>query len=407
MRSIFHIDANSAYLSWTAVQLQEEGYSIDIREVPSAIAGNPENRHGIILAKSILAKKYGITTGESLFEAKKKCPQLMVFPPDHDLYQSKSNAMFQILSEYSPVIQRYSIDECFLDYTESIRRFGEPVQVAYLIKERMKKELGFSVNIGVSVNKLLAKMGSELEKPDKVHTLYPDEIKKKLWPLPVSELFMVGRATVKKLKKINIETIGDLAKTDPLLLQAILKSHGNLIWNYANGIDESKVIPNQEVMQKGIGNSTTMAFDVTEKEEAFKVILGLTECVSMRLRKLGYKARLVSISLKTTDFVKYSHQIQLQHGIDTTSEIYKHACILFEQCWKGEPLRLLGVTVSDFTKEETQQLSLFDIKESGESQQLEKTLDSIREKFGDGAIMRGVFASGQMNSRSKSGVRVR
>lgn len=397
LRSIFHIDANSAYLSWTAVSLLEKAYPIDIREVPAVISGNPENRHGIILAKSIPAKKFGISTGESLFEAKKKCPEVLVFPPDYDLYLSSSNAMFEILNEYTPRIQRYSIDECFLDYTESIRSFGEPIEVAYLIKERMKKELGFSVNIGVSVNKLLAKMGSELKKPDRVHTLYPNEIENKLWPLPVGELFMVGRATVKKLKKININTIGALAKTDPLLLQTILKSHGLLIWNYANGIDDSQVIPNHEIIQKGIGNSTTIAYDITEKAEAMKVILGLTERVSMRLRKFGAMASLISISIKTDSFVRYSHQIQLQHNINTTSEIYKYACMLFNQCWKGEPIRHLGVSVSNFCNKEMQQLSLFDLRDREELEQLEKAIDKIRQRFGDRAIMRAVFTNGQVD----------
>jgi DNA polymerase-4 len=210
VRKIFHIDANSAYLSWSAAAMLEQGYPMDIREIPAAIAGNPLNRHGIILARSIPAKKYGITTGQSLFEARQKCPELAMYPPDYDLYMLCSNAMYDILLEYSPLVERYSIDECFLDYTSSESKFGDPLEVAYEIKERIKAELGFTVNMGISSNKLLAKMGSELKKPDQIHTLWLEEIEKKMWPLPVRELFMVGRATSQKLQKININTIGEL-----------------------------------------------------------------------------------------------------------------------------------------------------------------------------------------------------
>lgn len=398
MNYIFHIDANSAYLSWTAAAMLEKGFPIDIREVPSVISGDPENRHGIILAKSIPSKKFGIHTGESLFEAKQKCPNLMVFPPDYNLYLSCSDAMYGILSEYSSLIQRYSVDECFLDYSASQNRFGDPVEIAYKIKDRIKKELGFTVNIGVSSNKLLAKMGSELKKPDRVHTLFPDEIEKKLWPLPVGELFMVGRATVKKLNRININTIGDLAKADPLHMKSLLKSHGQLIWSYANGIDPSSVVLNSEIIQKGVGNSTTIAFDVTDKKQAYMIILALTERVAMRLRRLGYMASLVSVSVKTDSFIRYSHQLQLQNSINTTSEIYHYACMLFDHCWKGEPIRHLGVSVSDFSATDSQQLSIFDSQDAQKNQKIDKTVDGIRRKFGDRAIIRGTFANGEINA---------
>ncbi len=398
MRSIFHIDANSAYLSWTAVSMLEKGYSTDIREIPAVIAGDPENRHGIILAKSIPAKAYGIGTGESLFEARRKCPGLAVFPPDYNLYMKCSDAMFDVLSRYSPQIQRYSVDECFMDYTLSEKKFGPPLETAHRIRQQMKEELGFTVNIGLSCNKLLAKMGSELKKPDRVHTLYPEEMERKMWPLPVGELFMVGRATARKLNRININTIGDLARSDPHHMKALLKSHGLLIWSYANGIDDSEVVPNSEILQKGIGNSTTTKYDVTDRKEAFKVLLALTEKVAMRLRKSGCRASLVSISLKTDGFIRYSHQLQLQDHIDTTSDIYSYVCRLFDQCWKGEPLRHLGVSVSNLSKQEDCiQLSLFDSGNSEKNQKLDEAVDKIRERYGEEAIMRGVFT----NSDSK------
>jgi DNA polymerase-4 len=397
MRKIFHIDANSAYLSWTAVALLEKGYPVDIREIPAAISGNPLNRHGIILARSIPAKKYGITTGQSLFEARQKCPKLAVYPPDYDLYMLCSNAMYQILLEYSPIVERYSIDECFMDYTLSESKFGSPIEIAYEIKERMKKELGFTVNIGVSSNKLLAKMAGELKKPDMVHTLWPEEIEKKMWPLPVGELFMVGGATRRKLQRININTIGDLAKSDPHHMKVLLKSHGTLIWHLANGLDDSEVTLNSDIIQKGVGNSTTIAYDVIDSGEARAILLALTERVAMRLRRLGYLASLVAVSVKTDGFIRYSHQMKLRSSINTTTEIYDYACILFDQCWKGEPIRHLGVHVSDFQTADIRQCSMFDKKDVEKLQTLDKVVDRIRGKYGTRSIIRGRFVNGNIN----------
>lgn len=394
MRSIFHIDANSAYLSWTAIAMLENGYGTDIREIPAVISGDPKNRHGIILAKSIPAKAYGIGTGESLFEAKMKCPDIAIFPPDYALYMKCSDAMYDVLDRYSPKIERYSVDECFMDYTLSQKKFGPPLETAYKIKEQIKKELGFTVNIGLSCNKLLAKMGSELKKPDRVHTLYPGEMEKKMWPLPVGELFMVGRATVRKLNRININTIGDLALSDSHHMKALLKSHGILVWSYANGIDDSEVIPNSEIPQKGIGNSTTTKYDVDDRHEAGKVLLALTEKVAMRLRKSDNMASLVSISLKTDSFIRYSHQLQLQHYIDNTSEIYEYVCRLFDECWKGEPLRHLGVAVSGLSgRDQCAQLSLFDRKGTERDRRIDAAVDKVRLRYGEESIIRGVFAN--------------
>lgn len=397
MKVIFHIDANSAYLSWTAAAMLEKGYKIDIREIPSVISGNPLNRHGIILAKSIPAKKYGIKTGESLFEAIRKCPNLKVFPPDYDLYMCCGNGMYNILLEYSPIVERYSIDECFLDYTSSLGHLGDPIKVAQEIKERIKNELGFTVNIGVSSNKLLAKMGGELKKPDLVHTLWPEEIREKMWPLPVGELFMVGRATMEKLLKINIRTIGDLARSDPNHMKALLKSHGVLIWDFANGIDNTEVILNSEIPQKSVGNSCTINHDVTDQSEALMILLALTERVSMRLRRLGYTASLVSVSIKTDSFLRYSHQLKLVNSIGTTSEIYEHVCLLFDACWRGEPIRHLGVSVSGFRNMEVRQLSFFDRDDSEKLQALDKAVDKIRMKYGDRSIVRGAFINSDIN----------
>ena len=397
MKKIFHIDANSAYLSWSAAAMLEKGYPIDIREIPAVISGNPLNRHGIILAKSIPAKKYGIATGQSLFEAKQKYPELAVFPPDYDLYMLCSNAMYHMLLEYSPIVERYSIDECFLDYTASQGKFGDCLEVAHEIKERIKEELGFTVNIGLSSNKLLAKMGSELKKPDRIHTLWPEEMETKMWPLPVGELFMVGRATSKKLQEININTIGDLAKSNPHHMKALLKSQGLLVWNFANGIDDSEVTLNSSIIQKGVGNSTTISYDVTDRAEAYAILLALTERVAMRLRRLGYMASLVSVSVKTDGFIRYSHQLKLQNSINTTTEIYEYACALFDQCWKGEPIRHLGVRVSDFQLSDARQYSMFDKRDVDKLQSLDKVVDKIRGKYGTRSIIRGRFVNGNIN----------
>ena len=398
MRTIFHIDANSAYLSWTAAAMLEKGYPIDIREIPSVISGDPLNRHGIILAKSMSAKKYGIATGQSLFEAKQKYPELAVYPPNYDLYMLCSNAMYHILLEYSPLVERYSIDECFLDYTASQSKFGDPLEAAYKIKDRIKKELGFTVNIGVSCNKLLAKMAGELKKPDQIHTIWPEEMEKKMWPLPVGELFMVGRATAQKLQKININTIGDLAKADPNHMKALLKSPGLMVWEFANGMDDSQVTLNSDIIQKGVGNSTTISHDVTDRTEALMILLALTERVAMRLRRLGYMSSLVSVSVKTDGFIRYSHQMKLHNCINSTTEIYEYVCILFDQCWKGEPIRHLGVHVSDFQISDARQYSLFDKGDAEKLQALDKVVDRIREKYGTRSIIRGRFANGNINA---------
>ena len=390
---VFHVDANSAYLSWTAAAMLERGCESDIREIPSAIAGDPENRHGIILAKSVPAKKYGIKTGESIYEARKKCPGLQVFAPDYDLFLQCSDAMYDILYEYTPVIQRYSVDECFCDMTGSLEAAGDPVRAACEIKERIKNELGFTVNIGIGRNKLCAKMAGELRKPDMVHTLWPDELQEKLWPLPVRELFMVGRATERKLIKYNIRTIGDLAKANPVFLRSILKSHGQLVYEYANGIDDSPVTVNSEIIRKGIGNGLTYPYDMETEEEIFIEALALCERVGSRLRKLNRTAGLVSVYLRSSNLSGYSHQVKLHRCIDTTTEIYETAIQFIREMWKGEPIRAMSISVAELLHDEHVQLSIFDRKDREKAERLDRTVDEIRNMFGDGSIFRGTFAN--------------
>jgi DNA polymerase IV len=303
-----------------------------------------------------------------------------------------SNTLYDLVKEYSPVLQRFSIDEMFLDYTGLEPHFGDPVTAAHLIKDHIHRELGFTVNIGISHNKLLAKVAGDLKKPDMVHTLWPEEIPKKMWPLPVGDLFMVGRKTLKKLLDLNISTIGELANTDRKLLEMKLKSHGNLIWCYANGLDESPIHSGYFLQMKGIGNSTTIRFDVTDYKTAYKVLLSLTESVAFRLRAAKSCCRVVSVEIRTSELNSYSHQRRLYNATNITNEIYRNVVSLFGEAWKGEKIRHLGVRVTDLCCDEYMQSSIFDETNADKKQALDAAIDIIREKYGNTAVMRAVFA---------------
>lgn len=285
---IFHIDVNSAYLSWTAVEQLKNGADVDIRTIPAIIGGDRESRHGIVLAKSPSAKKFGIRTGEPVVNAFRKCPNLHMDPPNHRMYREYSRRLMDFLKTYTPEIEQVSVDECYMDFTGIAQRFSSPVEAAYEIKARVYEKFGFTVNVGISTNKLLAKMASDFEKPNRVHTLFPEEVKEKMWPLPVSELFMAGKSSVAILEKLEIRTIGELAQTDPKLLEFHLKSHGRTLWEFANGIGDAKV-QSEETAAKGVGNSTTLPKDVEKAEDAKKVLFSLAESVGKRLRKQGRK----------------------------------------------------------------------------------------------------------------------
>lgn len=395
---IFHIDVNSAYLSWEATYRLQQGEELDLRTIPSVVGGNESSRHGIVLTKSIPAKKYNIQTGETLYNARIKCPELVVVAPRYWLYVQCSSAMHEILQEYTPNIQRFSVDESFLDFSDMENLYPDYMKLAETIKQRIKDELGFTVNIGISNNKLLAKVASDLKKPDKIHTLFPQEIKEKMWQLPVEDLFMVGRATTPKLHKLNINTIGDLANYDVNILKNILKSHGELIWNYANGIDNSKVRKSNYIDMKGIGNSTTIPFDVEDKETAHKVILSLCETVSMRLRNSGNCCKVVSVSIRGSDLISYSHQKKLITATDSTRKIYEVACLLFDNAWKGNKIRHLGVHITDFCNNDFYQYSILDSFDYDRDRELNKVVDEIRLKYGNKAIMRSCFLNSGLSS---------
>lgn len=401
---IFHIDVNSAFLSWSATQMLENGYDIDIREIPSIIGGDQESRHGIVLAKSVPAKAYGIVTGEPIVNAKRKCPNLAIYPSDHTLYKEKSKAMIDYLKTLTSDIEQVSIDECFLFFTPISANYKSPLDAATKIKDTIYEKFGFTVNIGISDKKILAKMASDFKKPNLVHTLYQSEIQEKMWPLPVSDLFGCGKSSAETLQKLGINTIGDLASADPDILKSHLKSHGYALWQYANGIDDSTVEPIQAAA-KGIGNSHTLSKDATTKEEACNVLLTLADSVSSRLRKAEKYAAMVSVEIKYSDFRQASHQCSLKEPANTATSIYETACVLFDELWDNSPIRLLGIRTSklvDIT--EPTQMSLFDFMNEANSlvsdlastkntskkqKNLEAALDKIREKYGKNAIVRG------------------
>lgn len=391
---IFHIDVNSAFLSWTAIARLQAGEEVDLRLIPSIIGGDTTTRHGVVLAKSIPAKAYGITTGEPVVNAFRKCPNLVFASPDHGMYQHMSKQLMHYLTGICPDIEQVSIDECYMNYSPIASQYTSPEAAAEQLKNAIYDKFKFTVNIGISDKKVLAKMASDFKKPNLVHTLYSWEIREKMWHLPVSSLFMCGKSSVETLRKLGITTIGELAQADPAILSSHLKSHGITLWKYANGDDTSQVLP-EPVKAKGIGNSMTLSTDITTKEEAFRALLTLSESVGRRLRSSNQLAGLVCTEIKYSTFQSVSHQMVLASPTCATNVIYQKACALFEQLWNGTPIRLLGVRTTKLTgKEEPVQLSIFDYStanttSSEKQQKLDSALDSIRNRFGKDAIKRG------------------
>ncbi len=387
-RQILHVDVNNAFLSWTALDMLKHGSEIDIREIPAVIGGDESKRSGIVLAKSMKAKECGVKTAETIYQARIKCPGLKVFPSNFKIYRYYSNQLYQLLLEYTDKIERFSIDECFLDMTHYLMN-DTLLNKGKEINRRVKEELGFTVNVGVAHNKLLAKMASDFTKPDRVHTLFKEEIPSKMWTLPVSELFMLGKRTVPKLYNMQIKTIGDLAKTNKKILQDKFGKHGTMMWEYANGIDNSEV-KYQKEKPKGIGNSVTLPEDISNIDKLEEILLALTEQVTYRLRKQKMLARVVNVQLRTKDFVDTSHQKKLPNATASTKEILEVAKELLEQMYrKGTPIRLIGVRVDDLTDTEEMQISLFnDVAKNEKQEKLDKTIDKLKEKYGYNLITR-------------------
>lgn len=388
-RLIFHIDVNSAFLSWSAVEKLKNGSDVDLREIPSIIGGDIASRHGVVLAKSIPAKAYGIKTGEPVSHALNKCPSLVSEPPDHALYSRCSRQLMELLSSFCPEIEQVSVDECYMDFTNYAKDYPSPVTAATRIKDTVYNTFGFTVNVGISCNKLLAKMASDFQKPNRVHTLFPEEIPAKMWPLPVGELYMAGKSAVAALHKLEIETIGDLAHMDAAILTSHMKSHGRLLWEYANGIDDSPV-ETEAAALKCVGNSTTLPKDAETSQEAKKVLLSLCNQVAGRLKKHGQLAGMVSTELKYASFVKVSHQKQLPAATCDGKILYTAACQLFDELWNGEPIRLIGVRTSKLTEEaEPIQMSLFDLPKTQKEIKADRAMEELKKRFGDNVIKKG------------------
>ncbi len=395
-RVIFHVDANSAFLSWSAAyRVKVLGETTDLREIPSVVAGDKESRHSIILAKSVPAKKYGIHTGEPLFQALEKCPQLAVVPPDYELYVEASRHFVNMLREFSPQVEQYSIDEAWVDMTGTQRIFGAPRLAAEKMRERIWQELGFTVNVGISTNKLLAKMAGDLEKPNKVHTLYPEEMESKMWPLPVRNLFLVGAATERKLKDLGIYTVGDLANADLSVIRKRFGKPGETIWHFANGRNADIVTP-EAAENKGYSNATTTDQDVVSREVGYRVLLSLSETVAMRMRKDGKSGSCVAVHLRTSDFRHFSHQLLLHGATNITSALFQAACQAFDEAWDMQtPLRQLGVQVTRLANEPYQQYDFFSGLNPAQYERklrLDETVDALRDKFGEDIIRRAKFS---------------
>ena len=395
-KQILHVDVNNAFLSWTAVEMLKNGSDIDIREIPAIIGGDETKRSGIVLAKSMKAKECGIKTAQTIYQARAKCPGLKIYPSNFKIYKQYSNKLYELLLQYTDKIERFSIDECFLDMTNYLMQ-DKLENKAKEISRRVKEELGFTVNIGIAPNKLLAKMASDFTKPDRIHTLYKEEIPTKMWPLPVSELFMLGKKTVPKLYNMQIKTIGDLAKTSKETLSKKFGKHGIQMCEYANGIDNSEVQYKKE-KPKGIGNSITLPENVEQIEKLEKILLALAEQVTYRLRKHKMLAKTVNVQLRTNNFEDTSHQGKLDNPTATTKEIYEKAKKLLNQMYhKPMKIRLIGLRVDNLIEKENMQISLFQEPKNDKQEKLDKVVDELKNKYGYNKITR----AGKMNTEIK------
>ena len=387
-RLIMHIDVNNAFLSWTAIYLLERGYKEDIRNTYAIIGGDEKRRAGIVLAKSTPAKKKGIKTAETIYEAKRKCSNLKIFPPNYDFYKQKSKELFSLLSNYTPDIEIASIDECYLDYTKVQKLYGDPIKFAEKIQKEINNKLGFTVNIGIAENKLCAKMASDFSKPNKIHTLYQYEIKEKMFPLPIEDLFGVGKQTAEKLKFLGIKTIEDLALQQEYNLKKIFKNQAKHLIEIANGKDEDEVDSTRQ-SPKGISNEITLSEDVTNKKDLCKKLSILSEMVSKRIRKENKYAKVVCVILKDNHFRRYSHQKKLKNPINTYEDIYKYSKQILEEFYQNEPIRLIGIRLDDLTEIKNIQTSLFEkTSDLDKGEKLEQIMDKINNKYGKEVLKR-------------------
>ena len=390
-----HIDVNNAFLSWTALELLEKGYKIDIRNIEAIIGGDETRRSGIVLAKSFPAKAKGVVTAETIYNAKRKCPNIKIYPPDYKMYKKRSNELFKLLLKYTPDIEIASIDECYLDYGKVKRLYGNEIDFAKKIQKEINENLGFTVNIGIANTKLCAKMASDFEKPNKIHTLYSYEVQEKMYPLPIEDLFTVGKKTSEKLRKIGIKTIKDLAIKQESDLKRIFKNQAKYLIKIANGIDESEV-DSSAFIPKGISNEITFSKDIDNIEELEKKLSSLSELLSYRIRKEQKYAKVICVILKDNKFKRYSHQKKLKNPINSYNDIYKYSKEVLREFYNEEKIRLIGIRLDDLKEEKNYQTSLFEENTSPETdEKLEKVMDEINKKYGKNTIKRATSIDNQ------------
>lgn len=398
-RLILHIDVNNAFLSWSAILLLHQGYKDDLREKYAVIGGDESKRHGIVLAKSLLAKQLGIKTSDTLFSARKKCPNLIIVPPNYKWYQYKSNQLFELLNNYTPDIEIASIDECYLDYTPIENLYGDVLQFAKKIQKEIYEKLEFTVNIGIANNKLCAKMASDFSKPNKIHTLFNDEVKTKMYPLPINDLFGIGKKTTMKLQSLNIFTIADLANSNPEYLNKYFKNQTLKMIEWAKGIDQTKVI-SQNSEKKGLSNSTTLSHNLVYKEEVYPILEAISDNLAVDLRKQKKYTSVIAVTLKDKYFKSYSHQMKLKNATNITSEIYKVAKNLFDEMWNNEPIRLVGIRLDNLTETSPHQLSLFETLEKHEENKiLDETVDKLKAKYGTEVIKKASLINNKIKKK--------
>lgn len=391
MLPIIHADMNAFYASC------HQAKDPSLKGKPIMVAGDPKRRNGIILTASYEARKFGVKTAMPNWQARKLCPQAIFIKPDYDLYIRTSRKVMDILGRFSPLVEVFSIDEAWLDVTGCEKLFGDSVTIAHKIQQSIAEELDLPCSIGVSCNKLLAKMASDMKKPNGITVLPAEDVPQVMWPLPVGKLFGVGRRMVKRLDNMNIKTIGDLAEVPEDLLQKVLGLNGRYLHLWANGIDDSPVDPHAMDNAKSMGHSTTLPKDVTSFEKAEMVLLSLAEQVGQRIRRENYIGRTVTLTLRDASFSTITRSVTGSYT-NSTEDIYNIAKRLLHSNWDGRiPLRLLGISLSQLVKE-FEQVSLFnnDVKKK----KLNKVIDDIKDRFGDDAIFRaGLLKNEELNQR--------
>ncbi len=399
MRNVLHVDMNAFYASC------EQSVNPKYTARPLAVAGNPEMRHGIVLTASYDARKFGIKTGMPLWQAKKLCPEIIFTPPDYELYMHMSHKIMETLSYYSPLVEQFSIDEAWIDITGTEHLWGPPVQAARRIQEKVDKKLNLPCSVGLSDNKLLAKIASDIKKPRGITELRTDDVESMLWPLPVDSMLGIGKSTKGSLNQCGIYTIGDLARTPYKFLINMFGKNGHYLYMFAHGVDKTPVRPNYE-NTKSFGNSITLPYDYKDRDEIKKVILFLTEEVCSRMRKKGFKAGRVGLTLKDHMFSRENHSKVLQTYCYSTEDIYNAILELFARFWKNESIRLVGVSVSKLELYDyATQLSFLDNVGRAKKEKANIAIDKIRNKYGMDAIKRASLLNTDFKNSPLTGMK--